>query len=453
MSLREKLTIGFSFFIGGILLVLGLFIFWIVRIILVDNIDQRLITSSRVLIEKITISGNNSINTRGLVDISSRDNQIFQIWLNSTDLVFSKPIGLNTSIDPIGLYEGEAVFRSVLVGEDRFRVLSVPIITNRGLSGVLQVGIDMGIVELTNQTLAWVLVITLAIGMIISAMVTNIVVKRNLGTLINVTNAAKEITETNDLSRRIPKQIQSSQEIDLIVDSFNDTLEQLDNLLTSQKRLLADVSHELRTPLTVIKGEVGFIRKYKQVDEEAINAIEAEVERLTRLVGNILMLAQAESGDLPMEFSSFQLDELVCEVFHHMRTLSAGRVEVCLENLDQVEVFADRDRIKQVLLNLVGNAIQYTRDQGKVCVGLFSDSDFVQLVIQDNGPGINKEDLKNIFDRFFRGEKSRNRSKSSGFGLGLSISKFIVDQHHGEILVESEIGKGTVFKVLLPRKY
>ena len=273
-----------------------------------------------------------------------------------------------------------------------------------------------------------------------------------MATLIGVTSTAKEITDNNDLSRRIPKQEKSSPEIDQIVDSFNETLEQLDWLLNSQKRLLADVSHELRTPLTVIKGEVGFIRKYKQIDEDSIAAIESEVDRLTRLVGNLLMLAQAESGDLPMEFSEFQLDELVCEVFQHMRTLAADRVEICLDNLDQVAFVGDRDRIKQVLLNLVGNAIQYTRDNGKVCISLMKENENATIVVTDNGPGINKEDLVNIFDRFYRGEKSRTRSKQSGFGLGLSISKFIVDQHQGEIKVTSESGKGTVFTVYLPLK-
>jgi signal transduction histidine kinase len=452
MSLRKKLTLVFSILIGVTLLVVGGLVYSLVNVILIDQIDQRLITVSDQIIQRLTIAPNNTIYTRGLLEFAPRDGQIFQIWNNSTDLVFSRPYVLSNSLDLVGLQEGETVFRSVLINGQRYRVMSVPLSTNRGLTGVLQIGMDMGLVELTTQTLRWVLIIMLSLAVILAAIITNIVVEQNLATLIGITSTAKEITDNNDLSRRIPKQEKSSPEIDQIVDSFNETLEQLDWLLNSQKRLLADVSHELRTPLTVIKGEVGFIRKYKQIDEDSIGAIESEVDRLTRLVGNLLMLAQAESGDLPMEFSEFQLDELVCEVFQHMRTLAAERVEICLDNLDQVAVVGDRDRIKQVLLNLVGNAIQYTRDNGKVCISLLKENENATIVVSDNGPGINKEDLVNIFDRFYRGEKSRTRSKQSGFGLGLSISKFIIDQHQGEIKVTSEPGKGTVFSVNLPLK-
>lgn len=452
MSLRKRLTFVFSILIGAILLIVGGLIYSLVNVILIDQIDQRLITASDQITQRLSIAPNNSIYTRGLLEFAPREGQIFQIWNNSTDLVFSRPYVLTNSLDSIGLQAGETIFRSVLINEQRFRVLSVPLSTNRGVSGVLQIGMDMGLVELTAQTLRWVLIIMLSLAVVLAAIITNIVVEQNLATLMGVTSAAKEITDTNDLSRRIPKQARSSQEIDQIVDSFNETLEQLDWLLNSQKRLLADVSHELRTPLTVIKGEVGFIRKYKQIDEDSIGAIEAEVDRLTRLVGNLLMLAQAESDDLPMEFSQFPLDDLVCEVFQHMRTLSAERIEVSLSHLDQVTVFADRDRIKQVLLNLVGNAIQYTRDKGKVTIALWLEGESAKIEVSDNGPGINKEDLANIFDRFYRGEKSRNRSKHSGFGLGLSISKYIVDQHEGELRVTSEPGQGTVFSVYLPLK-
>ncbi len=452
MSLRKKLTLIFSILIGVTLLVVGALVYSLVKVILIDQIDQRLVTVSTQITQRLSIAPNNTLYTRGLLEYAPREGQIFQIWNNSTDLVFSRPFVLNTPLDEIGLIEGESVFRSVSINSQRFRVLSVPLSTNRGVSGVLQIGMDMGLVELTTQTLGWVLVIMLSLAVILAAIITNIVVEQNLAILIGITSAAKEITENNDLSRRIPKQRKSSPEIDQIVDSFNDTLEQLDWLLNSQKRLLADVSHELRTPLTVIKGEVGFIRKYNQIDEDSIAAIESEVDRLTRLVGNLLMLAQAESGDLPMEFSEFQLDELVCEVFQHTRTLSAERVTVSLTHLDQVSLVADRDRMKQVLLNLIGNAIQYTRDNGKVSIALIQEPEQAKIEICDNGPGINKEDLVNIFDRFYRGEKSRTRRSHSGFGLGLSISKYIIDQHQGKIEVHSEAGKGTVFTIFLPRR-
>jgi two-component system phosphate regulon sensor histidine kinase PhoR len=121
--------------------------------------------------------------------------------------------------------------------------------------------------------------------------------------------------------------------------------------------------------------------------------------------------------------------------------------------MDQIEIDGDRDRIKQVLLNLLGNAIQYTPEGGKISISLFDDGDFSKIIIEDNGPGISKKELQRIFDRFYRGEKSRTRSSSTGFGLGLSISQYIINLHKGTITVESEIGQGTRFILKLPKVF
>ena len=219
----------------------------------------------------------------------------------------------------------------------------------------------MTLVDITLRTLFLVLVFLIIIAVILAAISTWVITRQALSPLVNMTEVARQITETNDLTRRIPiSDDRENDEVYQLITSFNETLERLDQILSSQKRLMADVSHELRTPLTVIKGEVGLMRKYKQVDEDAIKNVELEVDRLTRLVGNLLMITQAETGDLPMEHSNFQIDELVCEVYQQMQTLASEKLNVSLEIVEQLEIIGDRDRIKQVLLNLIGNAIQYS---------------------------------------------------------------------------------------------
>jgi signal transduction histidine kinase len=165
-----------------------------------------------------------------------------------------------------------------------------------------------------------------------------------------------------------------------------------------------------------------------------------------------LFLSQAETGEIPLDIKPFSLDELLCEVFQHVQMLAADRLTISIKKMDQVEMKGDRDRIKQVLLNLLGNAIQYTPEDGRIIIELENDGEDAKITIQDNGPGIAKKDLQKIFDRFYRGEKSRTRSHSSGFGLGLSISQYIVNLHNGSIDVKSEIGEGTTFMVILPKK-
>ncbi len=210
------------------------------------------------------------------------------------------------------------------------------------------------------------------------------------------------------------------------------------------------MSHELRTPLTVIKGNVDLMRRMKQLDEESLSNIDQEAGRLTRLVGGLLLLAQAESGKLTLNMGRVELDTLLLEVFHEMRVLAGNKVRLKMADIDQLQVKGDRDRLKQVLLNLVGNAIQYTPQGGEVFISLAKVGEQARIIVRDTGPGIPAEDLPFIFERFYRAEKSRTRSKTSGFGLGLSIAQWIVENHGGTIKVESKEGKGTTFAIWLP---
>jgi len=249
---------------------------------------------------------------------------------------------------------------------------------------------------------------------------------------------------------RIPYTASPKDEIGALIRAFNRTLERLENLFTSQQRFLADVSHELRTPLTVIKGNADLIRKLGP-DDESLDTIKDEADRLTRMVGDLLLLAQAESGKLPMTMATVALDVLLTDIYQQMRVLSGDKVHLKLTEIDQVVVSGDRDRLKQVLINLTSNAIHYTPNGGEVYLSLSKTDEMARIVVRDTGPGIPSEDLPYIFDRFYRGEKSRTRSKTSGFGLGLSIAYFIVEAHGGRIEVDSHEGQGTAFAVYLPK--
>lgn len=452
MSLQKKLTFLFTGLIGGLLAILGLLVYGLVNSILLNQIDQILALSAQQIINGLSVTPNNQIISDNAIDVFPIENQYVQIWKNSNDLIISKPSYINAALDDNGLKQGKIVFRNSSMEDARLRVLTVPIETSRGPVGILQVAIDTTIVEITLKTLSLVLVFLLIIALVIAVILSWVVTKQTLNPLMVVTDFAREITETKDLARRIPfNKNQNEDEVGQLIFAFNETLSRLDQILQSQKQLVTDISHELRTPLTVIKGEVGLMKKYKQLDIESLVSIENEVDRLTRLVGNLLFLSQAETGEIPINFNKFSLDELVFEVFNHVKTLAADRIEIKINSMNQVEIIGDRDRIKQVLLNLLGNAIQYTPEGGKIIFDLIDEGNFGKITIEDNGPGISKKELNKIFDRFYRGEKSRTRSASSGFGLGLSISQYIINLHNGKIDVESEIGKGTKFIVLFPK--
>jgi signal transduction histidine kinase len=376
-------------------------------------------------------------------------NAYVQVWGTDNRLIASSP-GINTlstPLDPANIKSTETIYADSFSGNAHLRVLTVPLVSGDHPIGVLQVAASLSVVDATRNDLISIVVVGSLVATLLAALGSWIFLGRTLSPLETITDTVDQINRADDLSRRIPYKDQNHDEIGDLVESFNQTLERLESLFTSQQRFLADVSHELRTPLTVIKGNVDLIRRMKMADEESLTSIDQEAGRLTRLVGGLLMLAQAESGKLTLNFGPVELDLLLTEVFTETRVLAGNKVHVHLNEIDQVMVNGDRDRLKQVLLNLVANAIQYTPQNGEVFLSLKKIGDQARVIVRDTGPGIPAEDLPHIFDRFYRAEKSRTRSQTSGFGLGLSITKWIVEHHSGRIEVESKDGKGTTFVI------
>jgi signal transduction histidine kinase len=306
-------------------------------------------------------------------------------------------------------------------------------------------------VDSTQKVLLWVLFVGAAISMTIAGLASWISTGQALTPLEMVTQTALQITRADDLSHRIPYHGPPEDEVGQLIHAFNQTLGRLENLFNTQRRFLADVGHELRTPLTVIKGNIDLMRRLDCTDEEAMESVENEVDRLTRLVGDLLLLAQAESGKLPLVRETVELDTLLLDVYSQMRVLAKGKLDMHLGEIDQVLVCGDKDRLKQVMVNLIGNAINYTPTGGEVVVGLGKEGKQARLTVSDNGPGIPAEDLPYIFERFYRGEKSRTRTKDrKGFGLGLSIAYWIIRNHGGVIEVSSRLPQGTTFCVRIP---
>ncbi len=259
--------------------------------------------------------------------------------------------------------------------------------------------------------------------------------------------AARQITRADDLSRRVPY-ANRPDEIGDLARAFNQTLERLERLFRTQQRLLADVSHELRTPLTTIRGNLDLMRRMGETDPQSLGAIQVEIERMTRLVGDLLLLARADSGGLPLERKPVELDNILFDVYRQVRLLESP-VGIKLAAVDQVTVLGDADRLKQLFLNLVENAVKYTAPGGAVRLSLSKKEDWAFFEVSDTGVGIPPENLPHIFDRFYRVDKSRARAQG-GSGLGLSIAKWIAQAHGGAIRVSSQVGEGTTFRVTLP---
>jgi two-component system, OmpR family, sensor kinase len=451
MSLRLRLTLLYSTFMGGILLIFGAAVYLLVNVLLLNQVDVMLAGVSHDITHALTVDSNGELDLSNLSPLNMTSNAYVQIWgVNGKILTTSPNLDkIGKPLDFLNIKTRIPIYTYSYLNRERLRVLSAPLILGERTIGTLQVGTSLSVVTATQDNLISVMAIIAAIGVVMSGIGSWVVLGRALSPLEDITETVEQINRADDLSRRIPHQEGNGDEIGELEISFNQTLERLESLFTSQQRFLADVSHELRTPLTVIKGNVDLMRRMKEADAESLNSIDQEAGRLTRLVGGLLMLAQAESGKLTLNMKPVELDLLLTEVFTETTVLAGNKVHVHLNDIDEVIVNGDRDRLKQVFLNLVANAIQYTPQGGDVFLSLSKIGDQARVIIRDTGPGISTEDLPHIFDRFYRAEKSRTRSTVSGFGLGLSIVHWIVDHHGGQIKVESKEGKGTTFVIWL----
>jgi len=452
VSLRLRLTLLYSILVGGILLVFGAAVYSLISIILLNQVDDMLAGTVQDIIKVTEVNSVGQVNSINLPALDMAANTYVQVWGRDGKLKSTSP-GISVIAQPLdanGLKTRLPVYRENTLNGVHLRVLTVPLDVGVHRVAVLQVATSLTVVDSARANLINILLSSAVIAVALAAFGSWLVLGRTLAPLGTVTETAQSINRADDLSRRIPYSGAADDEVGRLIESFNQTLERLETLFTSQQRFLADVSHELRTPLTVIKGNVDLMRRMKKLDEESLASIDQEAGRLTRLVGGLLLLAQAESGKLSLSMRPVELDTLLLEVFQEMRVLAGGKVHIKMADIDQLQVTGDRDRLKQVLLNLMGNAIQYTPQGGDVFLGLARVGEQARIVIRDTGPGIPAEDLPFIFERFYRAEKSRTRGKSTGFGLGLSIAQWIVENHDGTIKVESKEGQGTTFAIWLP---
>lgn len=268
--------------------------------------------------------------------------------------------------------------------------------------------------------------------------------------------SAESIGSFGDLSGRVtPPPTQD--EVGRLAVTFNDMLSrlqasdvQLRETLETQRRFVADASHELRTPLTTIRGNSGMLRSVAEMTpedrEEAMDEIHQEAERMSRLVGQLLVLARADAG-LVLRREPVELAPLTREAATQVSRLAPGRW-IGVEEISPVTVMGDSDALRQVLLILLDNAIKYTPTDGTITVRLREQRDEARVTVSDTGIGIEPEHLPHVFERFYRADPART---AGGTGLGLSIAQWIAGQHGGRIEAESSPGRGSVFTVHLPK--
>ncbi|MDF0727721.1 ATP-binding protein [Cytobacillus sp. S13-E01] len=246
--------------------------------------------------------------------------------------------------------------------------------------------------------------------------------------------------------------IDSKDEFEQLGEAFNQMIETLERTERIRKSLVADVAHELRTPLSIIRAKLESVQTGAlEATEEVILHVSDEVYRLSRLVNDLQQLSLAESGTLPLHKVQTEINGFIESILSQFQWFAEEKVIRLHFNKSSTHIFLeiDRDRLTQVVVNLLGNALRYSPENGTVTVSVKIEGKSVVLSFQDTGPGIDEQKLPFIFERFYRADESRKRDEG-GAGLGLSIAKGFVEVHGGNIKVTSTKGEGTMFEVILP---
>lgn len=266
-----------------------------------------------------------------------------------------------------------------------------------------------------------------------------------------IVEAIDSIAEGN-LTVRVPED--NSPQFQRIIKRFNNMVGELERADQQRRNLTADIAHELRTPLHIIQGNLeGVIDGVYQPTTEHINATLDETRLLTRLVNDLQTLSLAETGQLPLHPTSFLVADLLADLTSSFSTQAASvgvNLQTHLANPNQ-QLTADYDRLNQVLSNLISNSLSHTPSGGTISIQVEDSRDTqhaVRITVRDTGSGIPPEDLPFIFDRFWRGDRSRSERTHSG--LGLAIARQLIHAHDGTIEAKSEVGKGTTFIIKLP---
>jgi heavy metal sensor kinase len=364
-------------------------------------------------------------------------------------------MGVVARLDPLlrsHVLEGKIMYETILQPQGPpIRRVSFPITSQGKVEYILQTQTSL---DLVDETLHWLIITlgTATIGIFVFGWVgSNWIARMALSPVETLGQTATNVSAQSLDTRVFLKA--PYEEFQQLATSFNNMLERLQGVFESQTRFIGDAAHELKTPLTAMKGnlEVG-LQRDRSTEEyrDVLSTTLGQVEHLTRLVKSLLTLTQFSGEHPPIDRKPVLLEPLLKELVSELSVLAEEKGCLFTARIQEVpKILGDAGQLKQLVINLLDNAIRHTSQGESVTVTLQSSENTVLLTVEDTGSGIGTEHLPHIFTRFYRADRARDR-ESGGTGLGLAIAKEIVLAHHGTINVRSEVGKGSVFTVSLP---
>jgi heavy metal sensor kinase len=478
-SLRFKLTLWYVLILGILLISFSSFLYFTLSKSLHRDVDNKL----RSLAELIASESSSPLSKFGFGNIDQAletsmnlkpIGKFIQV-LDESGNIGRKSDNLKNVQLPISLNALKNASKGIItlethlsVGNTPLRIITFPVIENNQITKIVQIASSLEEVEDALNTLFIILIITVPLALMVASLGGQFLAHKALKPVDNITQTARIITSQNLNQRISPPKVKD--EISRLIDTFNEMISRLDQSFRQIKQFSSDVSHELKTPLTILKGEIEVLLRKERTSQEYQQTLKSnleEINRMSQIVEDLLLLSKADIGEVRLDKEDINLTEILNEVVVQMERLvrSKGLSLSVSNHLQDIHILGDALRIRELFINLIENGIKYTEQGGSIHITLQKENgpsmgshsgwgegekgEFAKITISDTGIGIAKNDQERIFSRFFRVDKARSREEG-GSGLGLSICKWIVEAHQGEIIVESELGKGSSFIVKLP---
>ena len=457
MSLRVRLALFGAAVVALALVIFGLAIYGLVSRSVDTNQDKDLRARAGAAIGALATTPNLDLAPRPViapVDLRSSTDLFVEVLGSDGTLIYTTGVlnGAPPAV-PLQILDDAARMGSAFATQgDRNAGTQLRIYAQPFPHGFVVAGQSTRVPQSNLSGIVGFLVIS-GVPTLLAALIASwLVAGRALKPLKDVAGAADDIGRTRDFGRRLSG-MRSRDEVALLAASFNRMLDQLQDAFESQRRFVADASHELRTPLTTIQGNAGLLSQGPAVDDSVRRAaagdIVAESDRMARLVDRMLTLARADSG-LQLVLVPIQLKPLITGVCRQAASLHPD-VTIVVDAVD-ASVAGDEDALRQLLWILIDNASRFARS--KITVQLAVEGDWARLLVGDDGSGIAIDDRDRVFERFFKSDAARTRSGAAqtdhGAGLGLSIARWITDQHHGRIVAAASPDGGAGLFIDLP---
>jgi heavy metal sensor kinase len=466
-SIRFRLTAWYTLLLAAILVGCAVVLSTLVERQLRQDVDDRLQqTANKVAGADVRVAirpGNVYDFDIPIIDTFETPGQVVQIIGTNGQVISQRGDFLGSSLPHSNFNGGdtEVVYMSGDVDGVPVRTLTYPLVldTNSVLIGGMVVAESLVPLDRTIDLLRELLMIASPIGLALAALGGWWLAGRALHPVDRMTATAASIAGGSSASTSLTERIavpNTGDEIARLASTFNQMLSRLEEAFDKQQRFVADASHELRTPLTAIRGNIDVMLRQASAGAlsngeltESLEDLRRESARMGRLIQDLLTLARSDANTASTQPKALvRLDEVVQDTMRIASGLTDGQELVTIP-LSEVTIPANRDRLTELVLILVENAIRHTPSDGEICVSLEREAGIARLIVQDTGEGIAPENIPHVFERFFRADKSRDRA-SGGTGLGLAIARNIARDHGGDISVDSAVGIGSTFTVRFP---